>query len=205
MRDTLIYGSLVGLLLAWLAHALFPSRTVRGSPQAMPAASPTGGEWLRAAILLVPVGYFLVRPGEASFPLVVAAMTILRQAEYGMGRRLALGLLVGNLIGGIAATVAYAVLSLSPQLFTLCLVLLAVGLLFGGRIAMGGARAPVYVVSLIVFITLLGLGLPALTSGSGEQFAARIWGVLFGACYALGALILLGKAKRAAVADGRAF
>ena len=203
MRDTLIYGSLLALLLAWLAHAIFPSRLARG-PGPPPVARPAEGVWLRAAILLVPVGYYLIRPDAATFPLVVAVMTILRQADPGTGQRLALGLLLGNLIGGIVATVAYGVLTLFPDFATLTLVLLAVGLLLGGRIAMGGPQAPVYVMALVVFITLLGIGLPALTSGSGEQFMARFWGVLLGACYALGALMLFGQTKGAATDGGRA-
>jgi hypothetical protein len=202
MRDTLIYGSLVGLLLTWLAHALFPPvQGLRGAAGTLaPALSPVGGEWIRAAILLLPVALYLGSPDEASFPMVVAVLTILRQAEYGMGRRLALGLLVGNLIGGLAASLGYAVLSLFPDLVTLCFVLLAAGLFFGGRIAAGGPRAPLYVVALIVFITLLGLGLIEFTSGSGAQFALRFWGVLKGGLYALAALLLVagGGARVAA-------
>ncbi len=203
MRDTLIYGSLVGLLLAWLAHALFPSvRTLSaaaGTPPA-PTLSPVGGEWLRAAILLLPVGYFLGRPDEASFPFVVAVFSILRQVEQGMGRRLAVGLLIGNLIGGLAASIGYAVLSLFPDFTTLVLVLLVAGLLFGGRIAVAGPKAPVYVIALIVFITLLGLGLIEFTSGSAEQFAQRFWGVLKGALYTLAALVLFAGRRAPAAA-----
>jgi hypothetical protein len=202
MRDTLIYGSLVGLLLAWLAHAIFPSaRDLRAGAGAAPAPSPVGGEWLRAAILLLPVAYYLGRPDEASFPLVVAVLTILRQAEYGMGRRMAFGLLLGNLIGGLAASIGYAVLSLFPDFATLVLVLLAAGLFFGGRIAIAGPRAPVFVVALIVFITLLGLGLIEFTSGSAEQFAQRFWGVVKGALYAMAALALFAARRAPAVAE----
>jgi len=204
MRDTLVYGALVGLLLAWLAHALFPSRLGPAAAKAVPApaASPVGGEWLRAAILLLPVGLYLGEPDGASFPLVVAVLTILRQVEFGMGKRLAIGLLIGNLIGGIAATIAYAALSLFPEFATLCLILLAAGLFFGGRIAVAGRQAPVWIIALVVFITLLGLGLIEFTSGSATQFASRLWGVLMGALYALGALILFAQGKgRAALAD----
>lgn len=200
LRDTLVYGALVGLLLAWLAHAIFPAapRVAAGTPVLTP--SPAGGELLRAAILLLPVAYYLGRPEEASFPLVVAVLTILRQVEYGMSQRLAAGLLLGNLMGGVAASLAYAVLSLFPQFATLCLVLLAAGLFFGGRIAVAGAKAPVYVIALIVFITLLGLGLIEFTSGSAEQFAQRLWGVAKGALYALAVLVLFARRRVSATA-----
>jgi hypothetical protein len=190
MRDTLVYGALVGLLLAWLAHAIFPGAP-RPPGAAAPTPTPIGGEWLRAAILLLPVAWYLGKPGEATFPLVVAVLTILRQVEYGMGHRVAVGLLIGNVVGGVAASAAYAVLSVFPQFATLCMILLAAGLFFGGRIATAGPKAPVYVIALVVFITLLGLGLIDFTSGSATQFATRLWGVLKGALYALGALILL--------------
>lgn len=203
MRDTLVYGALVGLALAWLAYAIFPRALDRAAATPAVAPSPVGGEWLRSAILLLPVAYYLGRPDEASFPMVVAVLSILRQVEYGMGRRLAIGLLVGNVIGGLAASLAYAVLSLFPELATLVFVLLAAGLFFGGKIAVAGPKAPVFVVALIVFITLLGLGLIEFTSGSAEQFATRFWGVLKGAIYALAALVLFAKGRAPAVA-GRA-
>ena len=195
MRDTLVYGSLVGLLLAWLAHALFPAARGGGAGTPAPAPTPVGGEWLRAAILLLPVAWYLGKPDEATFPLVVAVLTILRQAKLSMGTRLAIGLLIGNVIGGIAATAAYAVLSLSPTFATLCFLLLAMGLYFGGRIATAGPKAPVYVIALVVFITLLGLGLIEFTSSSAAQFATRLWGVLMGAVYALAALVLFARRR----------
>jgi len=203
MRDTLVYGSLAALLLAWLAHAIFPAQVdPRGAPANPLAAASPGGEWLRAAILLLPVGLYLGEPEGVSFPLVMAALAILRQVEFGMSRRFAMGLLLGNVIGGLAASAAYGVLSVFPSLATLILVLLAAGLFFGGRIATAGPQAPVYVMALVVFITLLGLGLLAFTSGSAEQFTQRFWGVLLGAAYALSALILFaGRRMAAAQAD----
>jgi hypothetical protein len=57
------------------------------------------------------------------------------------------------------------------------------------------------VVALIVFITLLGLGLIEFTSGSGAQFAQRFWGVLKGALYALAALVLFAGGRASAATE----
>lgn len=200
LRDTLVYGAILALLLALLAHALFPARRASAPPP--PVAAPPGGRspLVSSAILLLPVVVSLSQPGDVALPLVITVMSLLRQTEAGMSTRLALGLLLGNLIGGLAATLAYLVLSLFPFLASLCLVMLAAGLWFGGRIVVAGPRAPVYVVALITFIILLGSGLITITDGSGAAFVSRLGGVLGGTLYVLGALVLVQGWRRPATA-----
>ena len=196
LRDTLVYGAISALLLAWLAHAIFPARLAAG--QAVEQPRPAAGPFflVAAAILLLPVVLFLSKPDEASLPLLMTTLSVLRQAEGGLGERMAAGLLLGNIIGGIAAIIGYFVLTLFPFFASLCLVLLAAGLWFGGKIAASGVRAPVFVVGLMTFIVLLGLGLISISEGSSAAFISRIGGVLVGAIYSLGALILLGGVGR---------
>jgi hypothetical protein len=46
-------------------------------------------------------------------------------------------------------------------------------LLFAGRIATAGDRAPIYIIAFATFILLLGLGMTPLPGGSGEAFVSR--------------------------------
>ena len=107
-------------------------------------------------------------------------------------------MILGNVVGGLAATAAYLLVTLLPSPAFLLLVVLLVGLLFGGQIARGGQSAPIYTVALMTFLILLGLGLSPLPQDSGTLFIARVFDVLVAAAYAIGMSSLLRSAFRAA-------
>ncbi len=71
-------------------------------------------------------------------------MTLLRQHELEQGQRAALGLILGNLIGGIAAAIVYNLMLLSNTLLFFITACLAASLIFAGRIVTAGDRAPIY-------------------------------------------------------------
>ena len=77
-----------------------------------------------------------------------------------------------------------------PFFIPLCL---AASLMFAGRIATAGDRAPVYAIALGTFILLLGLGLSPLPGGSGEAFVSRLFNVLLASAYAIGGLSLVER------------
>jgi hypothetical protein len=104
---------------------------------------------------------------------------------------------MGNVAGGVAATIAYLLVSLFPAPAVLLLVLLLFGLLFGGKIAEGTALAPVYVVSLATFLIVLGLGLTPLPTDSGAIFVSRVFNVVIAAAYTIGVASVLRALFRA--------
>ena len=129
---------------------------------------------------------------------IVAVLTvigILRQpADLGGGT--ATGLILGNLLGSLAATVAYLLVTLLPSPAFLLLVVLLVGLIFGDRIARGEGQAPIYTVSLMTFLIVLGLGLSPLPQDSGDIFISRVFDVMVAGAYAQhGQLASLGVSR----------
>jgi len=105
----------------------------------------------------------------------------------------AAGLVLGNLVGGLAAALAYNIVLLSNTLVSFVLVCLVASLLFAGRIVTGGPYAPILAVGFGTFILLLGLGLSPMPGGSGEAFLGRLLNVLAAAAYTVGALAILHK------------
>jgi CDP-diglyceride synthetase len=149
-----------------------------------------------AAALMSLVIYFMLTVSPVSIVAVLTVINILRQpADLGGGT--ATGLILGNLVGGLAATVAYLLVTLLPSPAFLLLVVLLVGLIFGDRIAHGGESAPIYTVGLMTFLILLGLGLSPLPQDSGTLFVARVFNVMVAAAYAIGMASLLRSALRA--------
>ena len=102
-------------------------------------------------------------------------------------------MILGNLFGGFAAAVVYNLILLSDALLFFVTVCLAASLIFAGRIATAGDRAPIYAVAFATFILLLGLGLTPLPGGSGEAFASRLINVLLASAYAVGAVSVLER------------
>jgi hypothetical protein len=189
-------GGVVAVLWVWLLFALFPSVPPAGVQPASAAAAPEQPEIIRqaaidAAILLpiIVLGMTFSIPAAALIVLTVTA--ILRQHCLATGRRVALGLLHGNLLGGVVALIAYNLLGAVPTLGFLASLLLLIGLLFGRQIARGGAAAPLFVTGLITFLILFGMAVAPLFDEPGATFAQRLFNIGIACIYAFAALTLL--------------
>ncbi len=155
------------------------------SALARPQPDVVGLALANAAVLMSLVIYFMLTLSPVSIVAVLTVISILRQpADLGGGT--ATGLILGNVVGGLAATVAYVLVTLLPTPAFLLLVVLLVGLVFGDRIARGGALAPTYTAGLMTFLIVLGLGLSPLPQDSGTLFIARVFDVMVAAIYAIG-------------------
>jgi hypothetical protein len=136
------------VLWVWIMFALFP--TALASAAQARAAPPDQREIVRRAAIdtaiLLPVLVFAMTLAVPAVVLIVLTVTaMLRQHSLASGRRVALVLLLGNLLGGVTAVVAYNLLSAAPTFGFLASLLLLIGLLFGQQIARGGAGAPLFV------------------------------------------------------------
>jgi hypothetical protein len=100
-------------------------------------------------------------------------------------------LVIGNIAGGLAATVAYMLVSLLPSPAFLFLVVLFFGLVFGGKVAAGGPKAPIYTVGAATFLVVLGLGLSPLPQDSGTLFLSRVSTVIAASLYTIGVASIL--------------
>ena len=100
-------------------------------------------------------------------------------------------LLLGNVVGGLATTLAYDLVLLGNTLVFFILICLAVSLLFAGRIVMGGRTTPILAVAFATFILLLGLGLSPVPGGSAEAFIGRLVNMFVAAAYTVTALSIL--------------
>jgi hypothetical protein len=67
---------------------------------------------------------------------------------------------------------------------------LAGRLIFGARIARGDGQAPIYTVSLMTFLIVLGLGLSPSPQDSGDIFVSRVFDVMVAGAYASMASLL---------------
>jgi hypothetical protein len=122
--------------------------------------------------------------------MLVTIVMLLRQIEQGTHARMAIGLILANLLGGVAANVAYIVVGATDQYIVFLIVMLTASLCFAGQIVLGGPRAALLAVAFGTFILLFGIGLTPLPGGSGDAFITRIGYILLATVYTIGALSL---------------
>jgi hypothetical protein len=195
---SLIGGAVLAVFLTFAANAFFP---MRAQAHLVSAPAQTDRDTValalaNAAVLISLVIYFMLTVSPVSIVAVLTVIGILRQpADLGGGT--AAGLILGNLIGGLAATVAYFLVTLLPSPAFLLLVVLLVGLLFGDRVGRGGASAPIYTVGLTTFLIVLGLGISPLPQDSSSFFISRVFDVMAASIYAIGMASVLRSAFRA--------
>jgi hypothetical protein len=183
----LIVGSILALLLIFLILAVLPQRSEpdEGSIQVLESA-PVTAALANTGVLMSLFVYFMGTGTPTSIIVImVTAVTILQQAAVA-GPGAAAGLIAGNIIGGLAATIAYLLISLLPSPAFLLLVVLFFGLVFGVKIAAGGKFAPIAAVGTATFLVVLGLGLSPLPQDSGTLFLARIATVILASLYTIG-------------------
>jgi hypothetical protein len=200
---TLISAGVVALITVWVAHAAFPVPAAAVTDAAPPGSSRSvepstaSRQALFDTLVLIPVvTWYILDATQVAVVVLIIIVTLLRQHDPQHGQRAALGVILGNLLGGIAAVIAYNLILLSNTLPFFITVCLAASLIFAGRIATAGARAPLYALAYSTFILLLGMGLTPLPGGSGEAFASRLFYVLLASAYAIGGVSLVERRRK---------
>jgi hypothetical protein len=148
---TLGLAGIVALLTVWAAHAAFPDPAGYDAPanSSAIALGPAGPQaaarnaLLDTFVLLPVLIWFVLDATEVAVVVLIVIVTLLRQYDIARGGRAALGLIGGNLLGGIAAAIAYNLILLNNTLVFFIAVCLAASLMFAGRIAIADDRAPI--------------------------------------------------------------
>lgn len=200
----LVTSILSGVLLAWLSHVIFPDSGEDAAPSTVPLATifDSRRAIASASILLAAVVLCLVDDRLATaivLPLTVSSL--LGQLDLATSGRAVFGLVVVNLLGGIIASLAFVLLEIRPTLPVLFLIVLLIGLSFGGRAAVNPELGRVYAGALTIFLILFGLGVSPLPVETPESFSTRIAYVLFAILYTIGAAALLWPRAEPACPD----
>ncbi|RWY76690.1 DUF2955 domain-containing protein [Rhizobium leguminosarum] len=194
----LVAGVLSGTALMWFAHAVFPEPFSPEVEVAIDERPPALGRALANTVILLGSVVICLTSDNltaaAVIPITVASL--LGQLDVAASARVAIGLVLVNLFGGVLASVAYAALSLRPNLFSIFLIVLVVVLLIGGRAAGRSKDAPVFAGALTTFLILFGLGVSPLPGSAAESFATRIVYVAAALIYALLFAVILWPRTR---------
>ncbi|MDF2766643.1 MAG: hypothetical protein K0S81_3638 [Rhodospirillales bacterium] len=203
---TLFAAALTAIIIVWLAHAFIPAAPAAadgGAPRPTRTAEDASCDrmaLLDTLVLLPLLIFFILGEDTNDIVILIVTITVLRGFAPGAGMRAALGLLIGNLIGGAAAALAYGFVSLTGSFVSFVLVLLASCLIFGDRIAKGGAKAPLFAIALATFILILGMAISPLPGGGAELFTTRLLKIGAAVLYVIGALAVLHPSRSGGIA-----
>ncbi|MCX5578788.1 DUF2955 domain-containing protein [Kaistia terrae] len=173
----LVNSMLAGVILSWMAHALFPdpggtlSETLKPHRLRRPLHRAAANAFILLAVLTL---CFTNSNFSTAIVLPLTVVSLLSQADIATNTKAIGGLLVVNLFGGIVASFAFTLVSAQPTLAFLFTLLLSVGLIFGGR-ASDPRRGKVYAGALMIFMIIFGLGVSPIPTTAPESFATRIW------------------------------
>ena len=199
--ETLVGAAVRATLVVWLLYAIFPAQqeAAAGVPagpapaDGMPMAQHGGAArtLAKVAIVLPAQLFYLAQPTALAFPALLGLVTFLTAQDPAAGRVQLLILLLGNLVGSVAAAAAAAVLEAGPPLPALTLMALLGSLGFAGWIMTAGRRPgrAVALTGLVTFLMLFGL------TASPTQFEVpvldRIADIFVLSLYTIGATALL--------------
>ena len=168
---TLVAAAVRATLVVWLLYALLPAPHEDASvrPPAAGAAPATGVSvtehsgaartFAKVAIVLPAQLFYLAEPSALAFPALLGLVTFLSAQDPTAGRAQLVILLLGNLVGSVAAAAASALLEVGPPLPALTLMTLIGSLGFAGWIMSAGRRpgGAVALTGLVTFLMLFGL------------------------------------------------
>src|SRR6516225_139810 len=169
VTKTLVIAAIRATLVVWLLYAILPApqEEAAGVPAGAAPASgipvtEQGGAartLAKVAIVLPAQLFYLAQPTALAFPALLGLVTFLTAQDPAAGRAQLVILLMGNLVGSVAAAVAAAVFEVGPPLPALMLMALLGSLGFARWIMIRGRRpgGAVALTGLVTFLMLFGL------------------------------------------------
>ena len=200
--ETLVTAAVRAILVVWLLYALFPAPQEEAAAGAAAGAAPassmpvteqggTARTLAKVAIVLPAELFYLAEPTALAFPALLGLVTFLSAQDPAAGRVQLVILLLGNLVGSVAAAAASAVLEVGPPLPALTLMAL-LGSLGFARWIMTAARRPGGAVALTGLVTFVMLfGLTASPTSFEVPVLDRIVDIFVLSLYTVGATTLL--------------
>jgi uncharacterized membrane protein YccC len=180
-------GALFGVLFIWVGHAILPDSLARPEPPPArsaktqpekPDLADARRSAFRSLVVVMPVIlWFLLSSASASYAaFLIKVASMGQQAGIDQSRQVARSLLESTVIGGVAAIIAWQVLSIWPSLVMYVLLIGLAGLVMGPRIFSGPGMHPAGATWSYGYLTMIVVLAPAvLDTQSGAAAGAAFW------------------------------
>ena len=147
---------------------------------------------MMSTVLVAPIMVVFLLFGLSSYLLVLVFVTLLAvQPDVASGIKGALGLVAGNMLGGVFAIVIYQFAVITSDLLFVSLLIALTTLVLGPRIFAGGAMGAVCNTALTTVLIIIGMSVSPIFPDAGAKFFSRIIQVIFAGMYITCAGVLL--------------
>jgi len=200
----IIKGAVVTVVLVWLIWAAIPAPpplpVEPGAPQPAAPPPPTSAERFRSAVLSTAVvfpavvAFYTLQWTGSLLVLIFIAMLSLQPA-FAANFKAGGALIIGNVIGGLAAIAFYELLVMVPAFPFMVLLTLLSGLLFGAQVFSGKKTAGLFGMAFSTVLLVIG----STTGGDGEADAkvtTRVIQIMIAVIYVVSAFGLLQRLTR---------
>ena len=174
--QTFILGAAITIVLVWIIFSIFPDKTEPALPlagKATPKSIPSPEQRFRYAleilIIVFPVVmiFFFFEWTEGLIILIFITLLSMKPTfNYKAGK----AMILGNLLGGIFAIVAYELVVMTPLFFFFVLMVLATALFFATRLFSSSPKAPLFGMGFSTFLLIMGQS----TTGTDDA-GGKVW------------------------------
>jgi len=155
---------------------------------------------LSTAVVMPLMLLYLMLGLADALPVLITTVLLVITFDVQRGRKQAMAMILGNLVGGVLGLVLHTMLLVAPNLVVLAALLFVVLLGFGQRIFAGGPAAPVAVITCNSMLIILSL---TIVSGSGSLsvWLTRLFQFALAGAFAVGMMSLIST--RTSVQSGK--
>lgn len=203
MSITLTINATLAILLIWLIYFLIPVKE-KNNPKAAAenngiVESPTTRFYtaLTTTLVIMPV-YLLFYYFELSGSILILIFIAILSMQPGFAKDFKGGkaLILGNLIGGMAAILAYEVLTVMPVFSYFVMLVILFGLLFGIQVFSGKKAAPLFGMAFSTFLLIICSVTEAGSNDAGSKLWSRVFQIMVAVIYVVTAFGVIDRFKK---------
>lgn len=188
----MIRSMALAMLVIQLVYVVWPKMVAPPSASAAvaPAVLPGTLAMLGTLIVVPLMTVYLLFGLTDALPVLIATVMLVANFDPARSRMHALGMVLGNLAGGLVGIVLHMLLLTTPTLVFLAVSLFLVAMMFGGRIAAGGPAAAVALIACNAMLIILGASI-ASGPASLSLWLTRLVQFVLASVFAVGMMNLL--------------
>jgi len=191
----LVRAMAVAVLILWCVHALWPEVVPRAAPPAAaPIASPVATALVGTAVVMPVMLVYLLFGLADALPVLVTTVLLVANFDPQLGAMQGLGMMIGNLVGGLIGLAAFMLLGMAPFLITLALITFLIACAFAIRIDKGGPGAAIALLTCNSFLIIFSTAI-ANPSASSGVWVTRLLQFALACLFAISMMSLVWRKK----------
>ena len=195
LPKALVWAMGVAMVVLWGMYALWPEVVPRPAlPPAAPLASPVKTALVGTAVVMPVMLVYLLYGLADALPVLVTTVLLVANFDPQQGMMQGLGMMIGNLFGGLIGLVAFFLLAMAPSLITLALITFLIAAAFAIRIDKGGPGAAIALLTCNSALIILSTAL-ANPSASSGVWITRLLQFALACLFAIGMMSLVWNKK----------